>query len=163
MLLEDVTTTRGTPAPSSSCRGPFTTTTSDDGSFTFNELPEGTLSVAFFRQGYRTRSLDALPLRSGEELPLATLTLRRETSPQEPVVITGRIRLDDGGPAPATTVILTSMAERREVLTGLDGRFEATGLMPGLFSLAASRDGSLTARVSNISALSDASSCSTSP
>ncbi|MER2564487.1 MAG: carboxypeptidase-like regulatory domain-containing protein, partial [Myxococcaceae bacterium] len=155
VLLEDVPSARGHAGTLAFVpEGPFTATTSDDGSFTFSELPEGTLSIAFFRQGYRTRSFDAVTLSSGQALTMATLTLTRETSPQEPVAITARIRLDDGGPAPATTVVLTSMSERRELLTGLDGRFEATGLMPGLFSLVATREGSLAARVTNISALS---------
>lgn len=101
VLLEDVPTARGHAGTLAFVpEGPFTATTSDDGSFTFSELPEGTLSIAFFRQGYRTRSFDAVTLSSGQALTMTTITLRRETNPQEPVTITGRVRLDDGGPAP---------------------------------------------------------------
>jgi fibronectin type 3 domain-containing protein len=134
--------------------GPFTATTSDDGRFVFNELPEGTISLAFFRAGYVTRSFDAISLSSGQEVTLRTVTLERERAAPQPVTITGRIRLADGGPAPQATVLLTSAADRRQVTTGDDGRYEAAGLTPGLFSLLASRDGALPSRVTNIAALS---------
>ncbi|MBL8919628.1 MAG: carboxypeptidase regulatory-like domain-containing protein, partial [Myxococcaceae bacterium] len=155
VLLGDVTTPGGHAGTLVFVpEGPFTATTSDDGRFVFNELPEGTISLAFFRAGYRTRSFDAVTLSSGQELALRTLTLERETTAPQPVTITGRIRLADGGPAPQATVLLTSAAERRELTTGDDGRYEAAGLTPGLFGLVASREGSLPARVTNVAALS---------
>lgn len=134
--------------------GPFTATTSNDGSYVFNELPEGTLSVAFFRTGYRSRSFDAVTLSSGQELTLRTITLEREQRAPQPVTITGRIRLADGGPAPQASVLLTSADERRELSTGDDGRYEAANVTPGLYTLVASREGSLPSRVANIPALS---------
>jgi fibronectin type 3 domain-containing protein len=134
--------------------GPFTATSSDDGSFVFNEMPEGTASVAFFRAGYRPRSFDSVTLSSGQALTLRGVTLERETAPVEPVTLSGRIRLASGSPAPDVAVTLTSAEDQREVTTGPDGRYEATGLIPGVFSLIAVKDGSLPARVSNIAAIS---------
>lgn len=155
VLLEDVTTPTGHAGTLIFLpEGPYTATTSDDGRFIFSDLPEGTISVAFFRAGYRARSLDAVTLSSGQELNLTTITLRRETVAIEPVTITGKVRLPAGGPAPEASVTLSTSLERRVVLTGPDGQYEATGLTGGLFAVVAEKEGFLPARISNVVAIS---------
>src|SRR5439155_14321348 len=54
--------------------GPFTTFTSDDGSYSLSELPSGSLRVSFFRSGYQTIDLD-LDLRAGEDFAVKDIAL----------------------------------------------------------------------------------------
>ena len=54
---------------------PFVTTTSDPGSFVLTDVPEGDLTLSFFRPGYRTRTLTGLSLQPGQFRSLAPLSL----------------------------------------------------------------------------------------
>jgi hypothetical protein len=130
--------------------GPFTATSSDDGSFQFDQLPEGTLSIAFFRTGFRSDGFSNLTLFSGEERVLRTVTLEVDPAVPVPVGIAGRIRLSTGEPAGGATVVAASPTTMTSTVTGDDGAFEVTALPPGVYSVSASRDDATPARVSNV-------------
>jgi hypothetical protein len=109
---------------------PWVTTTSDDGTFSLSELPEGSLSVAFFREGYEPRGLDAVTLSSGQRLELEPVTLARSTSPLANGTVKGRVVTVDGAPASNASVKLNT----RTTTVDDTGHYEFAAVAPGLYS-----------------------------
>lgn len=58
--------------------GPFVAYSADDGSFAFNELPEGAIELGFFRSGYKPIVLPALQVQGGEQLTLRDVILEQD-------------------------------------------------------------------------------------
>src|SRR5207253_1878713 len=79
--------------------GPYQTSTGDDGTFQLNDLPEGTLSLAFFRPGYEPYGIDNVTLSGGQDLTLSTVKLTPSTTTSPPSLVKGRVRLTDGSGA----------------------------------------------------------------
>ena len=55
--------------------GPFTALSSDDGSYVFDEMPEGVLRIAFFRGELRARRVHRGDARLGQDLTMRDVTL----------------------------------------------------------------------------------------
>lgn len=130
--------------------GPYTTTTSDDGSFALNELPEGTLSIAFFRAGYEPQAFDSVTLSSGQSLTLRSVRMEVATSMPSPGVVNGKVRLFDGSFAAGAAVTLANDDSTASTVTGADGAFTFSNVAVGLYSLTARREGSADARLFNV-------------
>jgi hypothetical protein len=130
--------------------GPYTTNTSDDGSFVLNELPEGTLSIAFFRQGYAPRGLDSVTLSNGQALTLDPLTLDPQATPPAAATVDGRVLLSDGTAASGAVLNLRSSTEQRTASAGSDGVFAFNAVPAGLYTLVAHRDGAIDAQFLNL-------------
>ncbi|MCA3016771.1 MAG: carboxypeptidase regulatory-like domain-containing protein, partial [Myxococcaceae bacterium] len=134
--------------------GPFTATSSDDGSFVFDAMPEGTFSLAFFRTGYRADGYTNVTLGSAELRTLQPFSLEPDPSPTPSVGISGRVRLVTGALASGATVVVASPTALESATTGEDGAFTFDGLAPGLYGVTASRADASSARVSNVLAVS---------
>lgn len=130
--------------------GPFTATTSDDGSFLFDQLPEGTVTISFFRAGYKARSFDNLTLSSGQQVTLRTVQLEPDPNPPQQVAIAGTVRIDTGEPASGATVFAVSATAMKETTTGADGVYELSPLTAGVYSLTASKPGLRPASATNV-------------
>ncbi len=130
--------------------GPYTTTTADDGSFTFGDLPEGTLSLAFFRAGYAPAGFDNVTVSSGQELTLRTVRLRVETTMPVPSTVTGKVVTAEGAAASEAKVTFVSSTASLEVTADDSGAYSFTKVPVGIYTLTASRVGSSNARLLNI-------------
>ncbi|MBK7863492.1 MAG: Ig-like domain-containing protein [Archangiaceae bacterium] len=131
--------------------GPYQTSTGDDGSFLLSDLPEGTLSIAFFRPGYAPFSFDSVSLSGGEEVTLRTVRLTVATTMPDPAMVVGRVRLSDGKPGDGARVLLTGLAGAPAETTALgDGSFTFTNVSSGVYSISASRSGAYDGQLLNI-------------
>ncbi len=133
--------------------GPYTTTTADDGSFVLAELPEGTISLAFFRAGYSPKGIDNVTISSGQELTLRTVKLLPETVVSPPAELKGRVVTAEGTIAVGASIVIenTSMpSANRTATTGADGTFDFADVTVGIYSVTASKAGSSNARLLNL-------------
>ncbi len=125
--------------------GPFFAYTGDDGSFLFENLPEGRITLAVFREGYSAAS-ETIELRAAEVFPLSTVVLARTSAPG-PAEITGRVLLPEGGPAADVTV---SLSGGRTTSTTAAGTWVLSGVPQGVSSLGFVKEGFLTSELVNI-------------
>jgi hypothetical protein len=129
---------------------PFATTTADTGDFVLENLPEGPLQLAFYRQGYRAESRD-LSVRGGEEARVAAATLTVDPQAAMPTVtVTGTIRFDDGTPVPNARVRFVSPANSFTVTTDANGAFSAQTMSAQLYQVGVEADGAVSLRLYNV-------------
>jgi sugar lactone lactonase YvrE len=103
--------------------GPFTAYTNDDGSYSLDQLPQGVISVSFFRTGYVAYELDNISLQAGQAFTAADVTLQAQAMPPPPGSIVGQISFN---PAPAS-VIATTVAAVNSTGTAIGGSVAANG------------------------------------
>jgi hypothetical protein len=125
--------------------GPFFTYTGDDGSFVFENLPEGRITIAAFRDGYGASS-ENIGLRAAEVFPLATMVLERVML-SEPSQVKGRVLLPEGGPAADVTV---SLSGGPSTTTSSQGAYVFSGIAHGVYSLGFVKEGFLTSELVNV-------------
>lgn len=129
---------------------PYSTATGDDGSFTLENLPEGMVQLAFFREGFEPASRD-LSLTGGSETRAASVTLDPASAAQQATATaTGTVTLDDGSPASGATVRLAVAGSERAATTSADGRFSLSGLRPSVYQLAVERPLAVSLRLYNL-------------
>lgn len=119
--------------------GPFLTSTADDGSFEFTDLPEGAIELGFFRAGYLSMVLPALSLRGGEQLTLRDVVLAPDLNPA-PGAILGSVSfappLEDASEAVA---VATAEGFLRQGRAQPGGDFQLEDVPPGLYAVQLSR------------------------
>ncbi|MCU0695762.1 MAG: carboxypeptidase regulatory-like domain-containing protein [Myxococcaceae bacterium] len=125
--------------------GPFFALSGDDGSFVFENLPEGRITLAAFREGYAASS-ESVVLRASEVFPLATLVLDRVGMPG-PAQVSGRVLLPEGGPAADVAV---SLSGGRSTTTDARGQYSFGGVTHGVYALGFVKEGFLTAELVNL-------------
>ncbi len=131
--------------------GPFTAYTADDGTFSFSELPPGTLQLALFRPGYQPATLDELTLRSGEDLSLREVRLVPVTGTPAPGGIAGRVAfIPDASPSGATVAATPVGGAPIAGSVSADGSLQVSPLPPGLYDLAVAQTGYSTAIIPNV-------------
>jgi hypothetical protein len=88
-------------------QSPFSTFTSDDGSFVLDQLPEGTANLAAFHDGYDVGGVGDLTLQGGADLGLSDLVLTVRSSVAAPGRITGSVTLVPSAEPGGTTLTAT--------------------------------------------------------
>ncbi|MBX7098567.1 MAG: carboxypeptidase regulatory-like domain-containing protein, partial [Myxococcaceae bacterium] len=130
--------------------GPYKTTTGDDGSFVLTDLPEGSVSIAFFAQGHAPDGFDNLTLSGGQELTLRTVRLKVATMASPPATVKGRVLVSDGSAAAGASVALQGTGPALNATAGSDGAFTFMDVQTGLYTVTASRTGAASARFVNL-------------
>lgn len=136
---------------------PFTTTTTDDGSYLLRDLPSGRLTVGAFRAGYEVGGSTDIDLQPGQLLEVSTLTLAVATSAAQPAALGGKATRADGSPAAGATVRALvpggSLAVAADVVAsgqaGADGAFSLQ-LAAGLYDVVISDAGMTSLRQYNV-------------
>ena len=98
------------------------TATADTGDFVLENLPEGSVRLAFFLQGFGAESRD-VAARGGEESRVSTTTLKPTTEASTPATVTGVVRLDDGKPLANARLRFVSPTSSFIVTTDANGAF----------------------------------------
>ncbi|MBM4779472.1 MAG: hypothetical protein GQE15_17330 [Archangiaceae bacterium] len=128
---------------------PYATATADTGDFVLENLPEGTVRLAFFLQGYGAESRD-VAARGGEESRVSTTSLKRSTEAVTPATVSGVIRLDDGTPVANARVRFVSPTSTFVVTTDATGAFSTTTMNATLYQVAIEADGATSLRLYNV-------------
>ena len=125
---------------------PQLTTTGDDGSFVLGGVPEGSLVLNTFANGYAP---EATPLEvpAGAELRVGTIVL--EAAPGGPSVgsLRGRVEQLDGTPIAAVTVLAASGGTEARTETNAEGRFAFEVLPVGVYALGLSKQSFTSLRI----------------
>ncbi|MBK7861468.1 MAG: Ig-like domain-containing protein [Archangiaceae bacterium] len=131
--------------------GPFTALAADDGTFAFDEMPDGVVRLAFFRAGYAPDGFSEVTLISGQDLTLRDVVLQPLPSgPVDPARLTGRVVMVPSGDPALSAARLTELGGMMtSAAVASDGTFAFTQT-PGLYTLTVSQPGFLTARVPNL-------------
>jgi hypothetical protein len=85
--------------------GPFTTYSGDNGGFSLDKLPEGQVTLAFFRTGYASNTVSIM-LRAGEVFRLAPVILEPLPTTATTSKVTGVVALDGSPTAEGVTVYI---------------------------------------------------------
>jgi hypothetical protein len=134
--------------------GPFLTLTGDDGSYVLNDLPEGRLSLTFFRDGYSPQLIDGVTLRAGEDFTAREVTLTPlppgATPPPGSLggTITFSPALVDG--SAATVSAYSAVGAALTAHPSPAGAFSFAAVEPGLYRVEAALTGYATAVIPNV-------------
>ncbi|MDP1916818.1 MAG: carboxypeptidase-like regulatory domain-containing protein [Myxococcales bacterium] len=130
--------------------GPFTATTNDDGSYSFEQMPEGPVELFVFRAGYEPASLGGLRLRSGETVELRDVVLKEATS-LAPGTVRGSLAFVPTAVGVGDAAVrLVSPETTLPVPVAEDLSFQAASVPVGLYRLVASRSGYTSVDVINV-------------
>ena len=111
---------------------PFVTTTTDDGSFVFEALPEGPVRIGAIRESYAPFESGELVLRAGEAVSLVEGSLVPSTDATLGEV-QGRVTLPTGDGLAGVTVTLVGPGSPAAVSTDASGGFRLQRLRAGRF------------------------------
>lgn len=128
---------------------PYATATADTGDFVLENLPEGSVRLAFFLQGFGAESRD-VAARGGEESRVSTTTLKPSTEASTPATVTGVVRLDDGKPLGNARLRFVSPTSSFIVTTDANGAFSTTTMNATLYQVAVEADGATSLRLYNV-------------
>lgn len=121
--------------------GPFAAITADDGSFFFDQLPEGPLELYVFRTGFVPISLGGIRLRSGETVELREVSLTVDPNPQ-PGTVRGSVSfIPEASGLGDTKVELVAPTMTVPLTVAADFTFSGANVPVGLYRLSASRSG----------------------
>ena len=130
---------------------PIATATSDRGEFVLENLPEGRVTVSFFRAGSLAETAD-LEVRSGQESQAATVRLQVDpaASSAAPARLTGTLRFEDDSPVANARLVLVSGALRLTSTTGPTGAFTVEASQAALFQVGIEAEGAQSLVLSNV-------------
>ncbi|MBM4783249.1 MAG: carboxypeptidase regulatory-like domain-containing protein, partial [Archangiaceae bacterium] len=131
--------------------GPFSALTADDGTFVFNELPEGAATISVFRAGYRAREIGEVQLSSGQTLTLRDVTLLPvDAAEVRSVRLSGRVvPLPETDTSSASVELSDGTSAPRSTNVSPSGEFSFT-TSQGLYTVTVRLAGYRTAVVSNV-------------
>src|SRR5439155_1401310 len=126
--------------------------TGDDGSFRLPDLPAGTLSLTFFRDGYDPQGINGVALRPGEDFQVGEVTLRASTAAPQPGAVSGQLSFSppvaDASAATVQAFPLAGNSLAARVSAG--GAFSLTAVSPGLYRVEAAFTGYTRAVAANV-------------
>lgn len=128
---------------------PFAIATGDTGDFVLENLPEGPLQLAFYRQGYRPESRD-LSLRGGEETRVSTASLTADPQAMGSVTVSGVVTFDDATPIANARVRFAASTSSFVATTNAAGAFSAQTTSAQLYQVGVEADGAVSLRLYNV-------------
>lgn len=117
--------------------GPFTTYSGDNGAFTLENLPEGRITLAFFRDGYETSTVN-LEVRAREVLTLNAVLLEPRNTPGQTTRVIGRVQLLGQAMASGVTISTSTGVSTQSDVTG---SFTFPSMLPGVVSFGFEKPG----------------------
>jgi hypothetical protein len=128
---------------------PYATATADTGEFVLENLPQGPLQLAFFRDGYVPESRE-VTTRGGEETETALARLVAAPSGMGPALATGLLLFE--GDVPVAGARLTFVSPRTTFTTTTDsnGAFSVQAMSTGLYQVGIEAEGAVTLRLYNV-------------
>jgi len=129
--------------------GPLTTYTGDDGTWALDELPEGTVQLAFFQSGYSPVAFDAVETRGGEDIAVSDVLLSRLTGAERGSIKGELILVPD---APVGDALAGARSVTGVITPGsfTERTFVVPELVPGLYDLSLTRSGYAGVVVQNV-------------
>lgn len=121
----------------------FTTFSADNGSWTLDGLPEGPLTVAFFRQNYLADARDVV-LEAGEDKRLADVLLI--PSPSEVATAAGLVT-SASGPVAGARIRAVSFLGSAAATTNAEGRFQLGPVPSGAWVVGVEASGFVSAKL----------------
>jgi len=109
--------------------GPFLAYSGDNGSFTFENLPEGDLTLSFFRAGYATQQA-SVSLQAGEVFTLSTIVLTAETDAPGKTQVNGVVSLFG---APNNEGVTVHAGTSATATSDTGGNYSFAALDPGVY------------------------------
>ncbi len=126
--------------------GPFITYTGDNGSYRLDQLPEGRITVTFFRQGYEPGSVQ-VELAPNQVFQHETVVLRRAVFGGL-TRVTGTVSLQDS--TDASGVLVSVSGSGLTATSNAAGMWELSGIPSGLYTFGFSKPGYETAVKYNV-------------
>ncbi len=126
--------------------GPFLAYAGDNGSFTFENLPEGDLTLSFFRAGYEAQQA-SVSLRAGEVFTLSTIVLTADTSSPPKTKVTGLVSLFGAAASDGVTVHAGAAAT---TTTDAEGNYTFAALDPGVYVFGFEKSGYTSVTLRNV-------------
>jgi hypothetical protein len=137
--------------------GPFTALSGDDGSYVFENLPEGRITLTFFKDGYDPAGIDGISLGAGEDFVAREVTLSPTPPPPGgggPLAgaLTGTLSLSPAGNCAAAAVTAIPVLPGANVAANATSActFQLGSVPGGLYRVEAAMAGYVTAVVSNV-------------
>ena len=145
-------------------RLPLAAVTTDTGEFLLENLPEGPVTVSFFRAGYLPDSVK-LEVRSGREESITPVRLKVDPMAlAAPAArVTGTLRFEDEAPVAAARVKFLSGAQRFEATTSAAGELESELGQAALYQVLIEADGAQSLILYNVLLLPGANALGTIP
>jgi len=135
-------------------QGPFITQTADDGSYQLANLPEGRITLTFFRDGYEPAGIDGIALSAGQDLAVREVVLLPGTGPgaAQPGAIGGTVAFTPATASPALAQVsaFPVTGAPLEAHPGSGGDFLFPSVAPGLYRVEVAQAGYTTAVVANV-------------
>lgn len=130
---------------------PLATASNDRGDFVLENLPEGPVTVSFYRAGYLAESAD-LEVRSGQEDQAATLRLKVDPAGVSAAAarVTGTLRFEDDTPVASAQLQLVSGPLRVRTSTSPTGAFTVEVGQAALFQVGIEADGAQSLVLTNV-------------
>ncbi|MDX2015160.1 MAG: hypothetical protein SFW67_33515 [Myxococcaceae bacterium] len=130
---------------------PLATASNDRGDYVLENLPEGQVTVSFFRAGSRAEAVD-LAVRSGQESQASTVRLEVDpmAASAAPARLTGTLRFEDDSPVANARLQLVSGAFRVTTTTGPTGAFSVEASQAALFQVGIEADGAQSLVLTNV-------------
>ncbi len=130
---------------------PLATSTTDTGEFLLENLPEGPVTVSFFRAGYLPESVK-VGVRSGQEENITPVRLKVDPMGLAAAVarVTGTLRFEDETPVAAARVQFVSGALRLRTTTTATGAFELVMGQAALYQVGIEAEGAQSLILNNV-------------
>ncbi len=127
--------------------GPYLGYSGDNGGFSLEGLPEGRLTLTFFREGYASANVQ-VTLQANQRFELTTVLLERSTPAPAAVTVSGTVRLF--GTTDSSGVTIRTNGVATNATSDAAGRYVFAMVPPGLHTFGFEKEGFQSAVLRNV-------------